>query len=269
MSGVQVIDRAVQVLRVLADSQGPMQLRDIALGTGLSTTTVHRILGALVQNTLCEREPDGRYGLGLTLFELGARVQAGLDLRERSRPPLTQLADATDLTSFLCVRRDNRAICLERINGRNAFTLALEAGGSLPLHVGAAPRVLLAYDSEPEIRRHLQSNVPLQRFTARTLIDPDAVLEDLAESRARGWTLSDEDVTDAVSALGAPVFGFGDTERPVAAVSVAGLRPHVMGAEHDRIVDVLLDTASSISEALGASVVAGKVVDSAESVSAA
>ena len=252
MTAVQSIDRATAILRVLATASPSMRLTEVAAQAGLSLTTTHRLLASLVDNGLCERDPDGAYRLGLMLLELGKRVQAGLDLRERSRPWLERLADQTHLTSFLCVRSDDRAVCLERVAGRDAFTLALEAGGSLPLYVGGAPRVLLAYDSDEEIRAYLDARMPLQSFTANTPTDPASIVTDLADSRARGWVISDEDVTLAVAAIGAPVFAAVDHDRPVAAISVAGLRPHVLGSEEDGIVAALLETADAISAALGA-----------------
>ena len=252
MTAVQSIDRATAILRVLATADPSMRLTEVAAEAGLSLTTTHRLLASLAENGLCERDSDGMYRLGLMLLELGTRVQAGLDLRERSRPWLERLADQTHLTSFLCVRRDDRAVCLERVAGRDAFTLALEAGGSLPLYVGGAPRVLLAYDSQEGIRAYLDARMPLPSLTANTATDPASIVADLADSRTRGWVISDEDVTLAVAAIGAPVFGAADQTRPVAAVSVGGLRPHVLGAERDSIIAALLETANAIGAALGA-----------------
>jgi DNA-binding IclR family transcriptional regulator len=249
---IQVIDRAVVILRALADEGSPMRLRDVVAATGLSPTTVHRILGSLVDNGICEHAGESAYRLGLGMFELGARAQTGLDVRERGRPELERLSNETHLTSFLCVRRENRGICLERVDGRYAFSLALTVGGSLPLHAGAAPRVLLAYDTEEEIAAYLESAAPLERITERTLTTKRDVMKDLRESRERGWVLSDEDVTPGVAALGAPVFSHEDSERPVAAISVAGLKPQVLGEARERIVTAIVDAAQRISEGLGA-----------------
>jgi DNA-binding IclR family transcriptional regulator len=230
-----------------------MQLTRIAKDAELSMSTTHRILGALLENQLCERGPNGGYRLGLMLLELGKRVQAGLDLRDRSRPLLENLAKTTRLSSFLSVRRGDRAVCIERIEGHDALTMAVEVGGSLPLHVGGMPPVFLAYDTEDEVRSYLRVNKPLQRFTAKTLTESDEIIAKLAESRARGWVLSDEDVSIGVAALGAPVFAHGDSDRPVGVISVSGLRQHVLGSEQKRVLQALLKTADAISDALGAS----------------
>ena len=221
MSKVQVLDRAVDILRTLADVDRPLRLSEVARAVELPTSTAHRILTALVENTLCEQEPDGDYRLGLALYGLGKRVEAGLDLRARSLPLLRELSEATNLTSFLWVRQGDHAVCLERLDGRDSFSMAAEAGSELPLHAGAAPRMLLALDSEEVIDDYVARRSPLRSFTAKTVTDPVALRRTLAESRARGWSISDEDVTIAAAALGAPVFG--GEHRLLGAIAVGGL----------------------------------------------
>jgi DNA-binding IclR family transcriptional regulator len=249
-SGIQVIDRAVSLLRLLASADEPMRLGEVATGSGLSPSTTRRILASLVENGLCEQGADGTYRLGLGTFELGQRAGEGIDLRDRGRPVLQELANTSHLTSFLCIRREWGATCIERVDGRYAFSLALTIGGTLPLHVGAAPRALLAYESDEAIRDYLRAAQPLERFTDKTLTDPEAVLADLRESRERGWIVSDEDVTPGVAALAVPVFGH-DSPRPIAAVSIAGLHPQVLGDRTDELVATLRDAAERLSRELG------------------
>ena len=131
-----------------------------------------------MENTLCEQDPDGDYRLGLALYGFGKRVEAGLDLRVRSLPLLKELSETTNLTSFLWVRQGDQAICLERIDGRDSFSMAAEAGSGLPLHTGAAPRMLLALDKEEVIDDYLARRSPLRSFTAKTVTDPEALRRD-------------------------------------------------------------------------------------------
>lgn len=248
---IQVLDRAATLLRILGDARRPLRLGAIAEQARLSPSTTRRILSSLCANGLCAQSDDGSYRLGLLLFELGSRVEAGFDLRERAYPALVRLSELTHLTAFLCVRHDQRAIAIERIDGRYAFSLALTVGGTLPLHSGGAPRVFLAYESEAEVRRYLAEANPLERFTPNTLVDLDDLLKDLRQVRERGYVISNEDVTPGVAALAAPVFGHLDSATPVAAISVAGLVPHVLGEQQDSLLSLLLETAELISRELG------------------
>lgn len=248
---IQVLDRAVNLLRILGDAHRPLRLGAIAEQAQLSPSTTRRILSSLCANGLCAQDRDGSYRLGLVLFELGSRVEAGFDLRERAYPALVRLSELTHLTAFLCVRHEHRAIAIERIDGRYAFSLALTVGGTLPLHSGGAPRVFLAHDSEADVRRYVAEAAPLERFTSNSLIEIEDLLADVREVRERGYVISTEDVTPGVAALAAPVFGHGDAAKPVAAISVAGLVPHVLGEQQEFLVSLLLETAELISRELG------------------
>lgn len=249
-SQIQVIDRAVGLLRVMADAREPMRLRDLAAAAGLSASTTRRILSSLCHHQLCEQTPQGTYRLGLALFELGTRVEANLDIRTRSLPALQRLSEVSHLTVFLCVQRDGRAIAIERIDGRYAFSLALSLGGSLPLHVGAAPRVLLAYMPEEEALSLLEQHPP-KRYTERTLTGREEIRADMRLSRERGYVISDEELTIGVAAIGMPVFGHLSADRPVAAISIAGLVPQVLGEHLEELLTMLRATANEISRELG------------------
>lgn len=248
---IQVLDRAVRLLRILGEAGAPLRPSRLAELADLTPSTTRRIMSSLCANSLCAQGPDGSYRLGLLLFELGTRVESAFDLRERSRPALVRLSELTHLTAFLCVRNGRQATAIDRVDGRYAFSLALTVGGSLPLHAGAAPRVFLAHEPESEVRRYVREGNPLERFTDRTLVDVGELLADLRAGRERGYIVSDEDVTPGVAAVGAPVFDYSDDGRPIGAVSVAGLVPHILGEQREMIAQLLVETAQLVSRELG------------------
>jgi DNA-binding IclR family transcriptional regulator len=248
---IQVLTRAAAVLDILARSDGPTRLQVISEESGLVPSTVRRILVSLCELGFCEQTSTGSYRLGLRLFELGKRVEARFDLRAISREPLERLSELTDLTVFLTVRHEDRGVAIERIDGKYAFSLALTVGGSLPLHVGAAPRALLAAEPEAAIRSYVQRAETHVRYTDKTVVDPNQLIADILEARARGYVISNEDVTPGVAAIGVAVYGHEATHTPVAAISVAGLVPHILGEDHERILGQLRETADTISRQLG------------------
>ena len=118
---------------------------------------------------------------------------------------MERLHELTEETVFLCVRRDDVAVFIECLPGKHVQALALGLGGSLPLHAGAAPRVLLAYEPK-DVQADYLRRVDLVSFTDRTPSTPSAVKRALSEVRAKGYAVSDEDVTIGIAALGAPIF---------------------------------------------------------------
>ncbi len=247
---VQSVRRALQLLLAFRAGGPEQSLAGLSTATGLTKSTAHRLLATLEHAGFIERgAAAGSYRLGLALFELGALVQRSLQLRERARPMLATLARATGETASLCIRDGQEALCVERVESTNPVkVLALDVGGRLPLHAGAAPRVLLAYMDDLEVRRLLVDGV-LPRFTPATLVDREAILADRALVRAQGYCVSREDVVEDVTAIGAPVRDAAGSV--VAAVSVVGISARFTARRETELIAQVRLAADSIAERLG------------------
>jgi len=63
-----------------------------------------------------------------------------LDERQAALPLMERIHERTGETVFLCVRRGDEAVCIERLDGLRVQSLALRLRDSLPLHLrGATP----------------------------------------------------------------------------------------------------------------------------------
>src|SRR5215510_12980611 len=83
---VQVLDRALDILDLLAGESPELGPAEVSEQTGLQKSTVHRLLQVLERHRLIEKiAQNGKYRLGLRLFELGSKVMAQFDLRERAQ----------------------------------------------------------------------------------------------------------------------------------------------------------------------------------------
>src|ERR1700676_5815891 len=75
--GVQVVDRALAALDVLANRSSECSLVELCRVLDLHRSTVHRLMMVLEQHRLVDKNPEtGRYRLGLKLFELGSKAIA-------------------------------------------------------------------------------------------------------------------------------------------------------------------------------------------------
>jgi DNA-binding IclR family transcriptional regulator len=198
---------------------------------------------------LLDRNADGTYGLGLRLMELGSLVEARLDLPRIADPVLRQLRQDLDQTSFLTVRHGFVATCIDRVAGTNVDVLSLRLGGALPLYCGAGPRVLLAQLSPSELDTYL-TQAPFAPLTPHTLTSAKQLRADILRTRADGHTLSMEDVTPGVAAIGAAVTDAAG--QVVAAISVAGLKHMYEGTLERRTATRVVAAAAEVSAALGA-----------------
>lgn len=244
---IRVLGKVDLLLDQLAQS-GERSAAELAEILDEPRSSVYRLLLSLRALGMVERsEARGRFRLGLRFLSLAAAVQSRFDERRAALPVMEHLHDLTGETVFLTIRRDFAGVCVERIEGRRVQVLALRVGGSLPLHQGAAPRVLLAWDSPTFWDEYIAAG-PLEAATARTITDPAALRAEIETIRQRGYAISDEDVTEGIAALGAPIFDYKGIR---AALSVAGVRPAILGDSMDAVLEPLLDGAREISRSLG------------------
>ena len=247
-NSIQVLGKVALLLDRLAEEHELSAAR-LAELIGEPRSTVYRLLANLQQLELVEQGARrGTYRLGLKLFRLGSAVVARFDERQAAFPVMERIHEATGETVFLCVRRGFEAVCIERIEGRWVQSMALRLGGSLPLHVGAAPRALLAFEPR-ELWDGYLAQGPLSAFTPRTPTSRPTLLAALEEVRETGCSVSDEDVVVGMAAVGAPIFDYQG--RPRAALSMSGPRPSILGENVDASRDLITEGALEVSRALG------------------
>src|SRR3954454_22035229 len=238
--------RAMSLLDLFEPGRPEMTLSEFVRRSGYSKSTTYRLLVTLEKAGWLEHGPAGTFRLSIRPFQVGSILVDSLELRREAGPIMARVAADVDQTVFLVVPAGTLAVCLERIESEQGVRLSeLYVGGSQPLHLGAAPRALLAFEDQllPPL---LQSG--LSRRTERSLVDPTDLRADLAETRERGYSISDEDVTPDVAAIGAPIFG--SRGQVVGAVSIGGLRRRILPprAQH---VSCLLHACRDISRRLG------------------
>jgi DNA-binding IclR family transcriptional regulator len=247
-SSIQVLGKVAVLLDRLAEEQEVGAAR-LAQLMGEPRSTVYRLLASLQQLELVEPGSSrGTYRLGLKLFRLGSSVVARFDERRAALPVMERIHQATEETVFLCIRRGYEAVCIERIDGRWVQSMALQLGGSLPLHVGAAPRALLAYEPRGFWEEYLARG-PLEPFTAHTPTSRRRLVRALDQVRANGWAVSDEDVVLGMAAVGAPIFDHRGAIR--AALSMSGPRPTILGENREVSRNLITQGSMEISRALG------------------
>lgn len=246
---VKVLAKAARLLALVADHPGS-SAPALAQLMGEPRPTVYRLLQDLATlDYLEEGSTPGTYRLGLELFRLGSLVALGFDVREKAEPVMDRIHKALEETVYLIIRRHFEGVCIDRVEGVHIRSMALQLGGSLPLHQGAGPRVLLAYQPR-EFWEDYFAAVKLEPLTPRTPTTKAGIVALLEEVRQRGYAISDEDVTVGIASLGAPIFDH--TGSVQAALSIGGLRTTVLGdGSAERAIELVTEGAAEISRRLG------------------
>lgn len=202
LSGIGVLDKAVEVLR--ATSTSPLGLADLCTATGLPRATAHRLAVGLETHGLLARDSAGRWCPGPYLSALAAAAPD--PLVEASGDVLPRLRDRTG-ESVQLYRPDGRQrVCIAVAEPVSGLRDTVPLGARLPMTAGSGAKVLAAW-AEPSLLRALLADA---EFTERSL----------AEVRRRGWAQSVAEREAGVASVSAPVRD--RRGQVVAAVSVSG-----------------------------------------------
>jgi DNA-binding IclR family transcriptional regulator len=241
--GVSAAGKALDVLGAFASDARELSLSELARRAGLALSTAHRVVAELVAWGALERADDGRYRIGLRLYEVGALAPRGLALRDAALPFMSDLYEVTHEVVQLAVREGRELVFIERIAGRSSVGVHTRVGLRFPLPPSGAGLVLLAF-APPEVQEAVLAG-PLQSFTARTITDPARLRAVLADTRRTDIAVSDRQVTTDSLSVAAPVRD--PSGAVVAAVSVV---VHAGSIDPAMLSPLLRTAARGISRAL-------------------
>ncbi len=255
---IRSVQRALNILEALKNKIPEKSIKELSHELALSPSTIYRLLTTLKNRGYIEKNTEtSKYRLGLKVFEVGSAVLKRMSLREEAKPVLMDLAKKTGDSAHLIVQYEDEALCLERINGDNYLkALFLVVGGRMPMHIGASPRVLLAYLPEPEIDKIITTK-KLTPWTKKSITRSDILKQNLRQIKEQGYALSFEDATEGVAAIGAPVRNH--TEKVIAAISVGGPCIHFKSPHLNELIELVKRAAKKLSKNLG--YVDDKIID--------
>ncbi len=238
------LSRAGAVVSAFDAERRTLSQTDISRRTGLPLTTVHRICGELSSFGALERRSDGKYQIGLRLWEIGSLAPRSQGLREVALPIMEDLFVATQENVQLVVREGNEAVCVERIFGAKAVQLRGGAGSRLPVHASSGGLVILASSESGVIEEVLAGELP--RLGANTVVSDHGLRQLLAETRRTGFAVCNRFVDEVAIAVAAPV-----TDAKGAVVAALSVVASVDTADPRPLVPAVRTAARAISRALG------------------
>ena len=197
--GIQVIARAAEILRALMERPKGLSLGEIALDVDLPRSTVQRIVDALARENLVL--PANAYHgvkLGPALISLGAATQ--FPIAEMAAPSMEALAKHTGETVDLSVVNRNNMVFLEQIPGTHRLAALSAVGVTFPFHCTANGKAALALMDEASLCK-MRKRLSLERHTAHTITDWDALMAELERIRKDGVAFDREENSIGICAV--------------------------------------------------------------------
>ena len=242
------VAKAMELLGVLGRAQGALTLKELSERCGFPKSTVFGLLTTMREYDVISQTPDGKYALGLRLFELGCLVEKSLDISNVAKPYMELLSQKTGASVMLSICQGANVITLDQVQPHGNLHVVSSTGARLPIHCTSQGKVFLAYRKRQDAQRLLQ-RLTLDAFTPHTLTDVPALMQELDAARENGYAIENGEYKIGLRSISAPVFTQSGEVKYT--VGVIGMFRSVHSDEFAAAIEQVKATASMISAALG------------------
>lgn len=244
----QSLEKALGLLKVLSDHDG-LTLTELADKAGLPPSTTHRLLSTLSGHDLvaCD-EVTQKWSIGIEALRIGMAFQRRNKILIAGRPIMTELMEATGETVNMAMLDTFQVVFVSQVECQEPIRAFFRIGERRASHASGIGKALLAEMTSERIDQFLRSHT-LTRFTPATLIEPQALRDELAAIRQRGWSVDNEEANQGMSCVAAAIFNeFGEAR---AGISLSGPSARLTADRLPELGAKVRDAADRISKLIG------------------
>ena len=236
------VAKAMELLQILSQAGKPLLLKELTALCGYPKSTVFGLLTTMRAYDVVTQTPDGRYTLGLRLFEYGRQVERSWDISTVARPYMEHLCRQTGASVMLSVCEGGSVITLDQVETRGSLRVVSDTGSRLPIYCTSQGKVFLAHMSRTSAEALLRAQ-HMTQFTPHTITDLTALMQEIDLCRTDGYAIENGEYKIA------PVYTVEG--KAAYAVGVIGMFRSTRSDEFLAAVEQVCATASMISTALG------------------
>jgi len=247
--GVQSVDRAMALLEALGEDEEGYRLTDLAIRTGLSPSTAHRLLTTLAERRFVDFDPsDAMWHVGRQTFAVGSAFIRRRNFVAPALPYLRRLRDLTHETANLGVADDGEVVVLTQVESREIMRAITRVGGRAPMVASGLGKAILATYSPDEVAAIIQRH-GMKRLTPKSVVRAGQLRGVLDKVRAEGYAVDDQEYLMGLRCVAAVVYN--DQAEALCAISVSGLAARVPAERVPELGRLVRDVAGELTLALG------------------
>lgn len=246
---VQSVDRALALLEALGEDEEGYRLTDLAIRTGLSPSTAHRLLTTLEKRRFVEfDQSDATWHVGRQSFAIGAAFVRRRNFVAPALPFLRRLRDLTHETANLGVVDDGEVVVLTQVESREIMRAITRVGGRAPMVTSGIGKAILATYADEAVAAIIQ-RYGMRRLTPKSVVRAGEMREALERVRRDGYALDDQEFLMGLRCVAAVVYN--DQAEALAAISVSALASRVPDERVPELGRLVRDVARELTLALG------------------
>ncbi|MET4592334.1 IclR family transcriptional regulator [Arthrobacter sp. 754] len=242
----QAVQRATEILEFLGE--GPRSLSETAKRFNVHRSTVLRQLQTLEEAGFVLRRGNGHYSIGPKMIAIAQQALDSLDLRAVAHDDIRNLHARTGQTIHLAQLVESTVMYVDKVEGQDSVRMYSRIGKTVLPHVTGVGKAILS-QLAPARRDAILAGVEWRAFTPNTLATREALDEQLAVIKDRGWAIDNGEFEDFVNCIAVPITN--SSASTVGAISITAIKAVASVEDLMAHLDDIRRTAQTISRHLG------------------
>ncbi len=246
--GIRVLERAFSILNCITIANVSLGVTEIAKFTGLSKTTVHRILSTLLDSNVLIRNSAGTYQVGPSVLVWGDGYRHKSSLIQISRPFMEELCSSSQETVHLFSYENGTGYYIDKRESPQPVGMKSRIGARIDPYCTSSGRAILAGLPKGELNQYL-AVFEMEKKTPSTIIDREELIHILEGVRELGFAEENQENEEGIRCVGAAILNHNGY--PVGAISISAPAYRFSSEKINIFGPHLRDKAREISIQLG------------------
>ena len=245
---IHSVEKAMNLLEILYNEKRPLSLNELFELTGLPKSTIHGLLSTMREFSVINQNKDGKYELGIRLFEYGCSVSSAWNICDIAKPYLQQISQVTGESTFLSIFGNDNVLTLSQEESRSNLRVVSDIGVRLPVHCTSQGKLFLAYLPE-NISKRIIRNKDFIAYTPHTIVDPELFQKELLHITQQGYSIENGEYKIGLRSISAPIY---DASGKISyAIGVVGMFRRIDSDEFKKAINEVVEAGKKISGLIG------------------
>lgn len=245
---VHSLGKAMELLEILLQHRSALSLGELTELSGYPKSTIYALLATMMEYSVITQLPNGKYYLGMKLFECGCAVSGQWDISALAYPYLEDLANISKSSAFISVMDGDCIINVEQATASSGIQVASQVGFRLPLHATSQGKLFLSALSDVEIKSKMKT-LGMPSFTPHTICTLNELIANIHTINESGYSVENGEYKIGLRSVAAPIYNHQG--KMIYAVGVVGLFRSIYSEEFTQIIEQVKSTATHLSNAIG------------------
>jgi DNA-binding IclR family transcriptional regulator len=244
---MRVLNKAVQIVDLLATSRQGLRLKEVADNLGFDKATALRILRALESLDLARRDRQGCFFIGNRILWWEAYQRQNLDFPTLVRSTLDRVRELTSETATFSVSISDRMVVVDQAMSLHVTSSRFGLGSTTSLILGASGKVMLAH-MDRKVREKFLKEATWNSSKGLGLQERKRLETELEQYRKRGVVVTRGERDPNTTSIAAPILG--PAREVLGVISVNGPSERLATSRVKEIAPLLLDELTRLTAQL-------------------